>query len=279
MTEVRSLVVSDSVNLSDFDRESLTSFLSQGSGEAGGEEYTPQSGEIIGILKQMVDTMRKNLSDGTADETKKVATFKLLLKAKLKEIDALTKLIEAKLKRIGELKVKLVDVKDGLSDEEAALVDNSLMLKNIDKICDAKRAEYELRVKTRSEELLAIADTIKILNDDDALDLFKKTLPSASLVQMPVRQSELRAGALALVQQVRHNGRSSHRTDLGFLALALSGKKVSFDKVIKMIDDMVELLKREQLDDNSKKEYCDVTIDSIEDKKKELGHELSDLAK
>merc|ERR1719460_3402283 len=105
---------------------------------------------------------------------KKIATFELLLKAKLKEIDALTKLIEAKLKRIGELKVKLVDIKEGLSDDEAALVDNSLMLKNIDKICDAKRAEYELRVKTRGEELLAIADTIKILNDDDALDLFKK---------------------------------------------------------------------------------------------------------
>merc|ERR1719375_1192040 len=201
MTEVRSLVVSDSVNLSDFDRESLTSFLSQGSGEAGGEEYTPQSGEIIGILKQMVDTMRLNLGDGTADETKKISNFQSLLKAKLKEIDALTKLIEDKLKRIGELKVKLVDTKEGLSDEEAALVDNSLMLKNIDKICDAKKAEYELRVKTRNEELLAIADTIKILNDDDALDLFKKTLPSPSLIQMPVREGELRARALALVQQ------------------------------------------------------------------------------
>merc|ERR1719201_5804 len=95
MSEVRSLVVSDSVNLSDYDRDSLTSFLSQGSGETGGEEYTPQSGEIIGILKQMVDTMSKNLGDVTADETNKIATFQLLLKAKLKEIDALTKLIEA----------------------------------------------------------------------------------------------------------------------------------------------------------------------------------------
>lgn len=28
--------------------------------------------------------------------------------------------------------------------------------------------------KTRAEELLALAETIKILNDDDALDLFKK---------------------------------------------------------------------------------------------------------
>merc|ERR1719271_1217657 len=221
--------------------------------------------------------MSKSLGDTTDDEAKKASSFKSLLAAKLKEIDALTKLIEEKIKRVGELEVKLVNIKEGLSDDEAALVDNSLMLKNIDKICDSKRKEYELRVKTQGQELLAIADTIKILNDDDALDLFKKTLPSASLMQVPVREGELRARALALLQQVRHSGHASRRSDLGFLALALSGKKVSFDKVIKMIDDMVALLKEEQTDDDSKKEYCQVTIDHTEDKFKALEHDIADL--
>ena len=32
----------------------------------------------------------------------------------------------------------------------------------------------------RAMELAALADTIKVLNDDDALDFFKKTLPSAA---------------------------------------------------------------------------------------------------
>ena len=31
--------------------------------------------------------------------------------------------------------------------------------------------------------MLAIAETVKILNEDDALDLFKKTIPTASLIQ------------------------------------------------------------------------------------------------
>merc|ERR1719298_209490 len=44
-----------------------------------------------------------------------------------------------------------------------------------------------------------------------------------------------------------------------------------------MIDDMVELLKKEQLDDDSKKEYCEVTIDKTEDKLKELEHGIADL--
>jgi len=52
--------------------------------------------------------------------------------------------------------------------------------------------------------------------------------------------------------------------------LAIRGKKVNFDKVITMIDDMVALLKQEQLDDDHKKEYCLGQFDIADDKKKEL---------
>ena len=39
--------------------------------------------------------------------------------------------------------------------------------------------------------------------------------------------------------------------------MAIRGKKVNFDKVIKMVDDMVALLKKEQQDDEDKNEMCD----------------------
>merc|ERR1719482_2536325 len=237
---VKTFLLSDSLSLPDHDRETLASFLSEGNDQGNG--YTPQSGEIIGILKQMLDTAEASKNTCTNEESSKLSTFKALIAAKLKEIDALSKLIEAKLKLIGELSVKLVNLKEQLSDEEAALVENSKLLKNIDKMCDAKQAEYELRVKTRGEELLAIADTIKILNDDDALDLFKKTLPSASLLQLPVRKSDLRQKALVLVQQARKGSDRSRRSNLSLLVLALSGKKVSMEKVIKMIDDMASTI-------------------------------------
>jgi len=277
VNSVKSLLLSDSLSLPDHDRETLASFLTEGANQ--GNDYTPQSGEIIGILKQMLDTANASKNTCTKEEGSKVSTFKALLAAKLKEIDALTKLIEAKLKLIGELEVKLVNLKEQLTDEEAALVENSKLLKSIDKMCDAKKAEYELRVKTRGEELLAIADTIKILNDDDALDLFKKTLPSASLMQVPVRKGELRKRALILLQRARNEVDRPRRSNLSLLILALSGKKVSMTKVIKMIDDMVALLKEEQLVDANKKEYCEVTIDHTEDSKKELEHDISDLSK
>merc|ERR1719287_283923 len=118
------------------------------------------------------------------------------------------------------------------------------------------------------EELLALADTIKILNDDDALEMFKKTLPGAgsSFMQMSVSSTQMRARALALIQEARNA--KPGRTSLDFIALALRGKKIGFDKVIKMIDDLTATLKQEQLDDDHKKEYCEVQFDQADDKKK-----------
>jgi septal ring factor EnvC (AmiA/AmiB activator) len=58
--------------------------------------------------------------------------------------------------------------------------------------------------------------------------------------------------------------------------LALHGKQVGFEKVLALIDNMVELLKKEQVDDDSKKEYCGVQFDSSDDKKKALERTVSD---
>merc|ERR1719410_2888025 len=66
------------------------------------------------------------------------------------------------------------------------------------------------------------------------------------------------------------------RPELDLIALAISGKKVGFEKVIKMIDEMVANLKKEQIDDENKKEYCEKQFDLSEDKKKELELSVSD---
>merc|ERR1719471_2285611 len=60
--------------------------------------------------------------------------------------------------------------------------------------------------------------------------------------------------------------------------LALHGKKIGFEKVTKMIDEMVETLKTEQKDDDKKKEYCATQMASSDDKKKALERSESDLA-
>mmetsp|Transcript_907 Transcript_907/g.2535 ORF Transcript_907/g.2535 Transcript_907/m.2535 type:complete len:692 (+) Transcript_907:70-2145(+) len=254
------------------DRQAILAFLS--GGQSG--EYAPQSGQITGILKQLSEDMSKSLADATETEEKAIATFEELVKAKTKEINACTESVETKTRRIGELGVAIVEMQNDLALTQESLAEDQQFLAELEKGCSTKTGEWEERSKTRSEELLALAEVIKLLNDDDALELFKKTLPapSASLLQVRVRGADLRARAVSLLQ--RAHGTGPRRARLDFLVLALRGKKVGFEKIIGMIDDMVASLKKEGLDDADKKEYCVATFDSTEDKKKELEHVAAD---
>ena len=58
--------------------------------------------------------------------------------------------------------------------------------------------------------------------------------------------------------------------------MALKGKKIGFEKVIKMVDEMVVTLKTEQKDDDNKKEYCAAQFGITDDKKKGLERTISD---
>lgn len=269
---LKNLVENDTKML-DVDRQDLTSFLSGSSDNAG------PSDAIVGILKQMGDTMAANLEEITGAEKDSVASYNQLVKAKTAEVDALTASIEERTKRIGELGVQLVEMREELSDAEESLIEDKKFLAELEKGCSTKEKEWAEICKIRQEEILALADTIKILNDDDALELFKKALPGASsFVQIEVSQEELRSRALSFLQAAR--GSKVHdRQRLDLVMLALRGKKVGFEKVIKLIDDMVVLMKKEQQDDADKKEYCETSFDQADDKKKELERAEGKLSK
>jgi len=269
--QVLKQLVMNKADLADYDREEIVSFLS---GKSTGE-YAPKSGEITGILKEMTDTMSKSRAESAAAEASSITSFEELMAAKTKEVNALTKTIETKTVRIGEMAVEIVQMKEDLDDTQKALLEDQKFLGDMDKNCAAKTGEHDANTKLRSQELVALADTIKVLNDDDALELFKKALPgaSASFVQIQTGQ---RSRALAKLWEAKSRaGRPNPGLD--FIALALQGKKVNFGKVVTMIDNMIAVLKKEQQDDNDKKEYCNKQLDFADDKKKGLEHSVSDL--
>merc|ERR1719325_272995 len=219
---------------------------------------------------------QKNAADATEAEEEAIKTFEELMAAKKKEVDALSKDIEKKLERSGDLGVHIAQMKNDLGDTQEALAADKEFLANLEKNCETKKKEWEVIVKTRAEELAALADTIKVLNDDDALELFKKTLPSASsLMQIQVTASATRKRVLSMLKQFM-KAKPGH-DHIGFIALALEGKKIGFDKIIKMIDDVIASLKIEQADDDAKKEYCAKEFDAADDKKKGLERTHADL--
>merc|ERR1719159_178889 len=157
----------------------------------------------------MHDEMSAGLKDATDVENAAIKAYDELMAAKVKEVTALSAAIEALLKKIGELSVALAQMKNDLGDTEEALAADKDFLANLEKACAAKEAEWKVRVQTRTDELAALADAIKMLNDDDALELFKKTLPSASaFMQVQVSTSAARAQALAKLAAVKPRGQA-----------------------------------------------------------------------
>jgi len=130
-------------SLSDFDRQVVTSFLS----EKQGSGYAPASGEIVGILKQMKDTMEADLKEAKEAEAAAQAAYEELVAAKKKEIEACTKEIEDKLQRIGDSAVKVAEMKNDLEDTKEALEEDQKFLADLIANCDTKKKEWAERQK------------------------------------------------------------------------------------------------------------------------------------
>jgi len=262
-------------NMLNSDRQEMLAFLS---GQQGGE-YAPAGGEILGILKDMVDGMQKDQKELLATESAAVQSFGALKTAKGKEIAALQESIEDKMNRVAELGIKIVTMKNDREDTAESLAEDKAFAADMAKNCAEKTGIHEKEKGLRAQEMVALADTIKILNDDDALELFKKTLPSASasLVQVQARSASLKEQAQSTLEKLKKSAQPGHRHRLDYILLALHGKKVGFDKVIALIDGLVGTLGQEQKDDDAKKEYCEAQIDLTEDKTKGLQRKISDL--
>merc|ERR1719450_515337 len=126
--------------------------------------------------------MEKDIRTAKAEEDAAVKAFGELKAAKTKEIAATTEAIESLTKRSGELAVSIVENKNAAEDAEEEAADAAEFLTNLKKNCADKQAEYDTNMATRAQEVEAISAAISILNEDDALDLFKKTLKTPKTV-------------------------------------------------------------------------------------------------
>jgi len=266
------------------DRRTVLAFLDQS------QDYEPQSGQIVGILKQMKDEMEADLKQATGEEGEAADSFKQLKASKDEEVKLASTAIETKTARAGELAVSVVQAQDALEDEQDELADAEKFSGNLREQCATKQKEWDAIVKTRNAEISAISEAIKILNDDDALDVFKKAIPSASALQTGAmgflqrnggRASSLSKARVLLAEMASRHPSPQLRLMLFTLNSKLRLKQRShtknFGEVIKMVDDMVTLLGKQQVEDDTQKEWCNVEFDKADDEEKATKSKISDI--
>merc|ERR1719321_2109164 len=236
-------------------------------------------GEITGMLKAMLEEMEGDLASATKQEETSSAQFDDLAAAKESEIASATDAIESKTKRAGEVAVEIVQTSDDKEDTDAEVAETQAFLADLGKQCAAKKESWAERQKTRAEEISSISEAIKILNDDDALDLFKKTAPALPQMGMEFLQQSSKSStvlrAKTLLQTLASSG--AHATQLTLIASQLKGKSVDFSKITGMIDSMVDVLAKEQADDIQQKSFCESELQKSEGEKKEGEEQIASL--
>jgi len=266
-------IIEHSPAVSESERSTLVSFLENG--ESTGE--TGSTDQIIGIVDQMKDEMAADLKETTSSEEEAKTSFATLMGTKETEIAAAGKAIESKTGRVGELAVSAVQAEADLKDTQEAMEEDEKFKANLAAQCATKSKEWDERQKLRAQEVEAISETIEMLNGDDALELFKKTLPSAAAflqVAVTTRSQERRASSLLRSLMVRD---SKHKVNLHMMLVALKSGG-GFDKVVQMIDNMIAEIAKEQAEDDTKRDWCTDEIHSVEQEVKALDGEVSDVS-
>merc|ERR1719486_1154905 len=215
----------------------------------------------------MKDEMDKALNGAVGDEEKAAAGSA----------------IESKTQRSGTLAVTITTTKSDIKDTTNEMDDTEAFLANLKVECGEKKKEWAVRCQIRAEEVAAISEAIKVLNDDDALDLFKKTLslnqgPAGSQLGFIQQHEAQHNRAQQALQQLQSSKVDQKNLQVQFLENSLKSKNVDFSKVIKMVVDMEAILKEEQASDDAQKGFCDKDIAKSEREQKDTEEEIASSA-
>merc|ERR1719310_436320 len=216
--------------------------------------YNAQSGEIVGVLKNMLDTFKSNLESAIAAEEKAQKEYDDLMAVKEAEFDEMKKAHESKKKTIGD-NAETISTKDSeLATVTEELGTDQEFLGDLTTRCAEKKKEFEHRTMLRANEEAAIAQAISILNSDAAFATFDKA-GVQSFVQLKSKSVEGKAVRGKVMKQLLSVGRKTHSMRIARIASALAAFN-PFAKVLEMIRNTITLIEEEEKTDVEKKDWC-----------------------
>lgn len=253
--------------ISDSERSVLLSFLE--SGEGG-------SDQIIGVVEQMKETMEADVKESTGDEEGAKASFSILSASKEKEIAAARSAIESKMGRAAQSAVAFAQGKADLQNTEQALAEDQMFKANLAETCATKSKEQDRRAALRAQEVQAISETVEMLNGDEALELFKKTLASPSAASSFLQVSS-HSRAHAATSLKTRAGTLLRNMLANSVSVKLKSTSRSGKTITEVIDGMIASFKKEQEDDDTKKDFCNAEMMKTPEKAEALKKAIADV--
>merc|ERR1719271_1123442 len=212
------------------------------------QSYAPQSGAIVGILRQMKETVETNLENSQKEEMQSQTAYEDLKATKEEEIQAGSDQKDTKTQELADTDAANAQAKQDLEDTRNSLAADQKFLMNLKETCQNTDQEFEERTKTRAEEIKAVSEALAILSSDDAHDTFTSTF---NFIQKSSKKSSTREKAeKILLKAAKKTGEAK------IAKLANRVQLDNFKKVSEDIDGMIADLKKEKAADVKMKDFC-----------------------
>jgi len=238
------------------------------------DSYSSQSGQIFGILSEMLAQFEEDQSTATTSEQKASKDHAALVKTLTENIKNLEKSLQKKMVQKAQAQGAKQEAASAIAEAKNAQAAAEELLAEAQKTCQESNTEYETRTKGQTAELAAISKAVEFLNSDEAHALFGATF---SFVQTKMQKQAISARKAKLVS-VMTKLREAGVSGVGNLLLqTMKIPEGTFTVIIDKVDQLVEDIKKEMANDVTERDAAIALMHKLETEIQELENEKANL--
>lgn len=255
-------------------------------GEANAYEF--QSGGIVEMLKELSDKFVSKRTELEKEEMEKAHKYNMLALDLQNSMAAAKHEIAKKSETMSNNKQGIADAKSQHKQLSATRDDDVAFLEELHTTCNQKAADFSSREELRAAEITALGKAIDILAGSAVKGAAETHLPS--LLGKGGSVAKTAAKALVQTRSLRKASASAQEQAALFLqgaserlgssilfAVSIKVKDDVFDKVKKMIQDLIVRLEAEAAEEADHKKWCDEELGSNEKTRTEKSSQIEAL--
>jgi hypothetical protein len=249
-------------------RKALVAFLQQPGGDPDpmsvsapeANAYEFQSGGVVDMLEKLKDKFSDERTTLEKEEMEKKHAYESMMQDLTDEVERATAENNRKKKTRAQRQEDAAAARGELADTTADRDADVKYLNEAVSGCTQKSTDFEARSKLRVEELAAITKAVEILSSGTVSGAADKYLPSMVQTSFVLRGS---SSTTSVLQQRVSAFLSERASSLHSRTLSLLATKVAadpFEKVKKMVKDLIVRLMEEANQETEHKGWCDTEL-------------------
>jgi len=244
-------------NMPEKARALLAAFVEEnesGTGAPAGAAFSSSTGNIQEIVETMQEKMHGELAAVEQEEAQQKHAFSALTDQLDLDIENMNNEKDTKTKNRAQRKEDESTMTGDKSDTTATLNEDTTYLADLTAQCETKATDFAARQKLRAEELVAVQKAIDIISSKSVAGKADKHLPALVQSFAQLRATTERKLVSQAQRMLTTRAKKTQSKVLMQMASKMSGP---FDKVTRMVEEMIAKLESEAGEEAEHKEWCD----------------------